>query len=1047
MASLTLESGPTTTAEHPPQPKAHSRPTSSSLWLVRVVLMSFLATLTHAQIYLGCYALDLTPVTITTTTSAAMTMAAPLPGHELIQESKASHLRSLQSVSSVFQDMYMSRGLCTEHCQSLQLTYAVLEGGQRCACFNEPPPEQARVDDALCDTSCAGYPLETCGSSSTPAELELEEQEEGAKGEERGGSAHGSVLLVSHSISAAPAPAVSEEQQHAEGQKTSGLVEGGVVATAPPGEGGSMVESVTVAATGVQDREGQGSAGELVGTVMKDEKRHTDEEIEGEEEDDSEEEEEESEGEEDEKEKEDDSDHTAKAPADGHEAALALSGIPVASTVVGTVCLLGICAFFIYLTRKRQRERVRAAWVDSVFGAHHGQGGNDPRRPYSYSRYGTSYDYGNRRSMVYHHNHSSSSSHSSINNNNHSRLNTAERKIKQHKKQQKQQKQQRPALEDLESVSDAQSEDTLDFRRPSTHHISNGGVQQQLRNSHIVEVGGGGAGGGGGDDTSYSRAVRATVMLPATAAGRSGRMAYKSMSASRPPLPSPMEYTSHLYTGGGGSGVHAHAGNNGGMLYSTRPSPPLPQHQQQQQQQQQQSYEEFLDQDECEVDAELAHLPDEYAVLQQQPMASVVTGSAPPVVVQRPAYVAYAHPYSHYRYSQSHPHPQHLPQQQQQQPQHYPHPHLHPQPQQQQQQRRRSSSYACPQSDTAIHPLQHSDPATSAYSLNPFRDTFPHPSSLLIQPRHPPLQRHSLDSSTGRLFSTMTSTFGRDGHSPSARPKRPALSDYRRPHSFTLGENSGHDHHSHSGHHQHLLDPRMKDRGGGGGGDVGIEENEYRIPLHVLDEDHDLVSVTDSEPMTETAAAAVSLPSSTTTTMRDNNNNNSHRGTFSGSLRQKLKRLSTPYVQAIRHQQQQHEQQLQQRQQQQHSTTGGPFSCGDESGGGGGVENGFEASGPAPGQAPASEQRRWSRVLLKNGHQQQQKQQQHRHHHPYRNGRGYEEQFAETEEGPTGAATTRTRTTMWKHRQVHSGSLASFRGLDDPSLPRLRVMNPDDGPA
>ncbi|KAF9956810.1 hypothetical protein BGZ70_009759 [Mortierella alpina] len=73
------------------------------------------------------------------------------------------------------------------------------------------------------------------------------------------------------------------------------------------------------------------------------------------EEDDSEEEEEDSEGEE--EENEDESDHTPKAPAVGHEAALALSGIPVASTVVGAVCLIGICAFFIYLTRKRQRER------------------------------------------------------------------------------------------------------------------------------------------------------------------------------------------------------------------------------------------------------------------------------------------------------------------------------------------------------------------------------------------------------------------------------------------------------------------------------------------------------------------------------------------------------------------------------------------------------------------------------------------------------------------------------------------------------------------
>lgn len=54
-------------------------------------------------------------------------------------------------------------------------------------------------------------------------------------------------------------------------------------------------------------------------------------------------------------------------------------GIPLASTAVAVVCLLGIVSFLVYLGRKRKRERVRAAWVDSVFGTTGGSDYNDNR--------------------------------------------------------------------------------------------------------------------------------------------------------------------------------------------------------------------------------------------------------------------------------------------------------------------------------------------------------------------------------------------------------------------------------------------------------------------------------------------------------------------------------------------------------------------------------------------------------------------------------------------------------------------------------------------
>ncbi|KAF9188218.1 hypothetical protein BGZ51_000745 [Haplosporangium sp. Z 767] len=65
------------------------------------------------------------------------------------------------------------------------------------------------------------------------------------------------------------------------------------------------------------------------------------------------------------------------------------SGLSIASTTVGVVCLLGICGFFVYLCRKRKRERIQTAWVASVSNS---GGQNRPRatRPYGYRNSGAS---------------------------------------------------------------------------------------------------------------------------------------------------------------------------------------------------------------------------------------------------------------------------------------------------------------------------------------------------------------------------------------------------------------------------------------------------------------------------------------------------------------------------------------------------------------------------------------------------------------------------------------------------------------------------------
>ncbi|KAF9961167.1 hypothetical protein BGZ65_011152 [Modicella reniformis] len=214
---------------------------------------------------------------------------------------------------------------------------------------------------------------------------------------------------------------------------------------------------------------------------------------------------------------------------------------------------------------------------------------------------------------------------------------------------------------------------------------------------------------------------------------------------------------------------------------------------------------------------------------------------------------------------------------------------------------------------------------------------------------------------------------------------RPTVSDYRRPHSISV-----------SGSYLH---------------NVAEERQVPRYRTHVLDEN-------DGEIIDNEVATSKYSRRSTSGTLT---------GKHSGSLKQHFKRLSTPYVQVIRQQQQQHERQQQQQEQgkqeqqeQQHRIVD-MLSCIEE-GHGEGANRGGNEYVPA-----ATTERRWSRGLLRNivGNI-------HNHNSSSSSGQMNEVHGGEGEEAEP------------DHRQVHSGSLASFRGLDDLSRPRLRVMNPDD---
>ncbi|KAI7824700.1 hypothetical protein BC939DRAFT_139525 [Gamsiella multidivaricata] len=162
---------------------------------------------------------------------------------------------------------------------------------------------------------------------------------------------------------------------------------------------------------------------------------------------------------------------------------------------------------------------------------------------------------------------------------------------------------------------------------------------------------------------------------------------------------------------------------------------------------------------------------------------------------------------------------------------------------------------------------------------------------------------------------------------------------------------------------------------------------------------------------------------------------------LSGSLGKQFRRLSMPYVQSIRQQQQ---------------GAAGSVAYLEERDAKLGMmrkgENGREEVGPVPEQANGSQGRRWSRGLLRSMVESL-------NHHGSGvtnlcgggegGGEGrMKEVHADGDENLIAAGRREEGGTEgggYGHKQVHSGSLASFRGLEDPEHPRLRVMNPDDG--
>lgn len=291
--------------------------------------------------------------------------------------------------------------------------------------------------------------------------------------------------------------------------------------------------------------------------------------------------------------------------------------------------------------------------------------------------------------------------------------------------------------------------------------------------------------------------------------------------------------------------------------------------------------------------------------------------------------------------------------------------------------------------------------ANEYYNDDPFQDRREH---LHHHHHNHQQQRHSVHTSVGPGGGHRSSVVG--------------VSDYRRPHSFSSGS-----------------------QGVGRREVVDAEPRTLPYRTHVLDESSDQESIADSE---VPAAVDSSLSTVAATGTGGEGCNSSTMGKLSGNLlKDHFKRLSTPYVKAIRDQQQYQ------------ATSPTSLSFTEEGhthkdvdlmvGGG----NGYESSLPVAGLASGNE-RRWSRALLKGvvgvgggvggGHR------------PESFGEeinGAIEELSGDEQGAISRGELGGHGDghghFRGHRQVHSGSLASFRGLDNPSNPRLRVMNPDDG--
>ncbi|OAQ31253.1 hypothetical protein K457DRAFT_17354 [Linnemannia elongata AG-77] len=847
-------------------------------------MVSSLSSLSHAQLSLGCFASGLS------SSSSSLTFPV-LPG-----------------LTPPYRDIYMSQGACLNYCKTNQYMYAIVEAGMACFCSSQAPPDANRVEDKWCDKPCAGYPFEMCGSALVAGDVNL-----AGAGVEVGGGAYANVILVGNSLapgSATPSPSPSAAEAvvtpvSGESPEKNGSPPATTATAAAVADKGSLHPEVRNDSKSVEETNNSlGDDHDSVdegGDDDEDNNDGGDEDGEGEDGD----------GDENDSEDEDQPGNSGKAlSGHGKDSSTSSSKIPVASISVAVACLIGICAFLIYLGKKRKRERVRAAWVESVFGANGSstQGGPSPG-PYNNSTMNSAMT---SRMM-------SGVSHPSAGGGGvyHQRGNNL--------------------YDDRNSMtSDSQTDRDrggMIDRRQSTASTVAGVAATPMS-----------AGGVGGTrrESAGSRTIHNTVMLPASAV----RGSYGTTTVATPTW---------------------------GVGYSNIRSPePQQQHNdgyryhQHQRHHSNEQYEEFFDQDEYEGDAaELSHLSINYA-----PGPGTVL-AATPSRVQRPAVVVYSKNNKGVRTS-VHPH----------------------QP--------GGSPFDKP---TAAISSGNSNGGSGSgsgvneyYNGDPFQDRREHLHHHQHQHQHHhhnhQQQRHSMHTSAGPGGRYRSSVVG--------------VSDYRRPHSFSAGSH-----------------------GVGGREVVDAEPRTLPYRTHVLDESSDQESIIDSE-----MAAVASSSKAAATGVGGEGSNSNTMGKLSGNLlKDHFKRLSTPYVKAIRDQQQYQ------------ATTptslsyieeGLPHKDVDLMGGG----NGYESSMPVPGLASGNE-RRWSRALLKGvvgvgggggGHRPE--------------SLGEEGGFEELSGDEQGAITRGDQgghRHFRGHRQVHSGSLASFRGLDDPSNPRLRVMNPDDG--
>ncbi|KAF9117966.1 hypothetical protein BGX30_004938, partial [Mortierella sp. GBA39] len=521
-------------------------------------MASSLSSLTHAQLSLGCFASGLSP------SSSSPTLPV-LPG-----------------LTPPYRDIYMSQGACSNYCKTSQYMYAIVEAGTECFCSSQAPPDANRVEDKWCDKPCAGYPFEMCGSTLVAGDVDR-----AGGGVKVGGGAYANIMLVGNSLAPGPAtppspsaavavvsPVVSSVSGDSPEKKDSLLA----AATAAAMAKGSLHPKVRNDSKSEEEK--SKSSGDDQDSVDEggdddDEDNNDGGDVDGEGED--------GDDDEDGSEEDDQPENSGKAlSGHGKNSSSPSSKVPFASISVAVACLIGICAFLIYLSKKRKRERVRAAWVESVFGANAGstQGGPSPG-PYNNSTMNSAMT-GRMMSGVSH----PSAGHGGVYQ---QRVNNV--------------------YDDRNSMmSDSQADRDrggMVDRRQSTASTVAGVAATPMS-----------AGGVGGTrrESTISRTIHSTVMLPVSAV----RGSYGSTTVATPTW------------GGGYAGIRS-------------PEPQQQQHndgyhyRQHQHHHSNERYEEYFDQDECEGDAaELPHLPIDYTPGPGTALA------APPTRVQRPAVVVYS---------------------------------------------------------------------------------------------------------------------------------------------------------------------------------------------------------------------------------------------------------------------------------------------------------------------------------------------------------------------------------------------------------------------